>query len=308
MENKTEQILKDIKHYENVNRNLPKTIEGLLAKEYTEIEIINGIKNYKFKNKNQNRIIGLILIIIGVIMFMYFIPTFVNNGFYYELSSMGDFFRLNERIIKYGLSLSLILTGVLIIFNKNFTNKLVKVSLLIISIIFTLFITTYHSYIAYITGILAVILLSQIILPGKTNNPKVLEILSNNFNIWKGSIIYIPILMCLALLWWTPIEFVFLDNGNGGSTANLKFLDYTLMYSKTIIIYLSLITAILLSINKYKFKILPYVLSSICLIFCIISLFHTNFQKALIPSLIICIVCIITILKNKLLLTKSKKH
>ena len=284
MENKSEQISKDIRHFENLKRNFSKIIEGLLAKDYTEEEIVAGVINYSFKNRKQNLIIGIGLVIISIVMFLYYIPVFINNGFYYELSSQGDFFRFNERIIKYGLSLSLILTGVLMIINRMYTSKLVKVSLLVIAVFFALTITTYHSLIAYITGGLAVILVSQIVLPGKTKNPKVQEILKNHLNPWKGSAVYIPIFFGITLLHWTPIDLVYVPNDGGGSIAKLGALDHILINLAAVITYLGFIVAVLLSLDTFKFKYTAYALGGISLIFPVLCLFHENFQNMLQPQ------------------------
>lgn len=128
------QLIIDIKDLECTTQNKYSLYEGLIKKGYSEIEIKNATKTYNFKKIwNGNIIFGLIFIFIAVLL------IFTMNSymrFEYEFDSSGDFYRLNESILKPFLIISLLIIGINIFINKGFFSESLRILMLFFSISF----------------------------------------------------------------------------------------------------------------------------------------------------------------------------
>lgn len=323
-----EDIIKDIKHFEYVTKNRYEVMEKLLEKNYPENDLITEFDNYQFKKEWNGNILGFLMICLAVFIGFNIESTF--GSFDYEFDSSGDFYRLNEWVFKPFLILSLMFSGINSIIDRGYLNKNLK---LIMILAFTFFIITSfasNSAMSLLIGIIGFIIFVIYKTPSESNisNSRIIidDIQARNRNqksilrkinsregkIWKGSSIFVFLLLAFSLFLNSPIDLTReIVNKTGNSTyykTSLENIDVILLYGLKTLLGLSFFIAIFLNINLRKFKILLFLIVAICLIYIIATFFHSNFQNSIFPALIIAISGIIVIIKNKLLKNNTNKQ
>ena len=272
--------------------------QELLRLKYSPEEIKVALKKSKVKHKNINFILAICLIILGIIANFYTRSTYINNFFRFDFFSTADFMLFNERILKPTLSVSFIILGINLLINKVNISKNLKIVLYALLTIFTLFITAYISIISAIFSLLSLFLVWSIELPQIVQNLEMVKIFPKLNKNWKGSSVYVFIVLGSILIHSARIEFVFVSNGDNTSSASLGFVDYFLMYVQSILFYGGLLIALLLSLDFNRLKISLFILAGLSTITLLISLFHANFQNIIYGNLIIILSAIVMLFRK----------
>lgn len=312
-------INKDLKHFEYTTDSKYEIVEALLKKEYPESDIIDAFNNYTFKPKWNGNLLGGVFIILAICFAFNIKATF--GSFDYEFDSAGDFFRLNEWVLKPFLILSLFYIGINALVNKGFVTKNTRLIMLFILSFFMISSITANSPYSLLLG-----LISLICFAAYKTNPKITDItalidavklgkepkksiLHNNDTAgktWKGSSIFIFILLAFCLLLNSPID---VSAKFSGSFLNFNYdlfkdsltpLDKALRSGLKTLLAASFISSILFNINIKKFKYVLLLLMALSLVYIIICVIHPNFQKSIFPALVIIISGVITITQHNL--------
>ncbi len=321
----SEEIIKDLKHFEYVTSDKYEVVEELLKKGYEEKEIIDAFDSYPFKTSwNGNALVGILMIVLAIFIGVSIKSTL--GSFDYELDSSGDFFRLNEWVLKPLLLISLLIIGINILINRGLFNKNLKKTMIVLFILFMASSIGSNSPLSLLFGAIGIALMitlkkkqiaalspAQLILNSiDVKTPSKKEVLAFlNMKNWHGSTLFVFLLLSFVLLISSPID-VSKEMTDGGGlmslsrTFELTTLDAILLATVKVLFLGSLVTAILVSIHLKKFR---YVLMGTILfavIHIILSVMHRNFQTSIIPSLLLCVSGLYALFSHKLLPRKSK--
>ena len=301
-----EQLLKDFKHFEYTTADRVDMIEQLLKKGYSEKEIIDTYNAYSFrKTYNGQLLLGILMILLAGLM-AYSINSTLGS-FQYEFNSSGDFFRLNEWVLKPFLMWCFIILGINMLVNRGYFSKNVKTlmicfcSLLIVSAI------TANSVLTLFSGVCGLVLsivlkkpenkiLSEpemLLASVKYNQPVKKKALKQiNVKHWKGSGIFIILILLTILYLNSTIHIIGRESNETGLLALTQSFEPTafemILSNGLRVLYLGcFLTAILVNINIHKFKYVLAGLMVIALVHIVLGLIHQNFQISIIPSLIL---------------------
>lgn len=285
--------------------NVTRIAQELLNRGYSVDEIKSALEEHKLKIRNNNKIIGILLIIVGIVANFYTHSTYINNHFRFDFDSQADFMLFNERILKPTITISMIFLGINLLVDKSRISKLLKVVLLMLLGVFILIIISYGSIMAVIFSITSITLVACTELPQKIKNPELEKIFSDFNKNWEGTTGYVFLLLGMVLVYSSEIEFEYVKTGEKTFTASLGFIDHFILNLKPFFGILGIVTGLLLSINLKKFKIAFYILTGVSILFLIACLFHSIFQNLIYGCLIILITSIVIFFTNKNLLNKK---
>ena len=285
--------------------NVTRIAKELLNKGYSVDEIKSALRENKLKRKSYNKVIGSLLIIVGILANFYTHSTYINNHFRFDFSSQADFMLFNERILKPTITISMIFLGINLFIDRTRISKLLKVILLMLLGVFILTIISYGSILAVIFSIISITLIACTELPQKVENPELRAIFSDLNKNWDGTVGYVFLLLGIVLVYSSEIDFEYVKSGEKTYTASLKFADYFILNLKPFFGILGIVTSFLLSISLKKSKIALYILTGFSILFLIACLFHNIFQNLIYGCTIILITSIVIYFTNKNLKIKQ---
>ncbi|WP_026808772.1 hypothetical protein [Arenibacter latericius] len=291
-------ISHEVSHLTYKRYNITRIAQALLKKGYTPDEIQKALENSNINNNNKNRIIAVLLLVVGILANLYTKSTYINNFFRFDFFSQADFMLFNERILKPTITLSMIYLGINLLINRNNISKVLKVFLLVFLTVFLFTITSYYSLLAFIFSAVALLLIAFIELPQKIENPEMVQIFPHLNKEWKGTSGFVFLLLGIVLVYSSHIRIEYVSTEEGASTGILSFLDYFLIYLKPVYCFIGVIASLLVSINFNKFKISFYILGAFSTIFLVVGLIHPVFQNIIYGSSIILISWIFIFLNN----------
>lgn len=289
----------------------------LINKGHSDQEITNALTRYPFREGGS--VIGIIMIVMAVIVGFTIKSTF--GSFQYEFDSSGDFYRLNEWVIKPFLSLALLFAGINLVRSRNNVNKSVKIFMIVAFSIFVIVSGMVNAAFPLLLGIGGIVLFSITKVPVFTTpestaslvkstrefkpvNPDVLK--QTDGEPWKGSAVYLPIFLFFILLISSPIEATPNENSfsSGYATAEeilsrVSKFDLTLVWFMKVLWLGTLVTGILMSINVAKYRYALIGLTAVALVHTVLVLFHPVFQSSIIPAGGIVLSGAFVILSNK---------
>lgn len=296
-------IISDLKYK---NYSATRIAKILLNKGFSANEIQTALKENELHSKNKNKIMGVLLIVIGVIANFYTKSTFINNFFRFDFFSQADFMLFNERILKPAITLSMIFLGINLLIAKTRTSKSLKVVLLIFLGTFTLLITSYYSLLAFLFSSISIILIAYIKTPQKIKSPELKKIFSEISNEWNGTVGYVFILLGIVLVYASEINLEYIRKGENSYQASIGFMDYILLYLKPFYAFFGLLASLLLSLDLKKFKVVLYILAGLSVLLISVCLFHSEFQDLIYGCSIILISSIIIYFSNKNRIRETK--
>lgn len=322
-----EKLNKDIKHFEFTTKDRYEVMQNLLKKDYNKSDIIKEFDKYPFKSEWNGNILGFLMV--GLAVFIGFNIKSTFGSFNYHLNSSGDFFRLNEWIFKPFLILTLMFTGINSIINKGFINKNTRLTMLIVLGMFVITSITSNSPMSALAGIIGIVIYSlyktskkdsgssaEIIINsirrGSNDRKSILKkITDRDGKDWKGSSIFIFLLLTSCLLLNSPIdmtrEITYQTANSTSYRPALQTIDTILVYGIKTLLFSSLIVSIFLSINYKKFRFLLFTLIVLSSIYIIATIFHSNFQVSIYPALFIIISGSIKITLDKIALVEANQ-
>ncbi|MEM6830464.1 MAG: hypothetical protein AAF551_08090, partial [Bacteroidota bacterium] len=87
----------------------------------------------------------------------------------------------------------------------------------------------------------------------------------------------------------------------------LQTIDVILFLMLKTLLVLSLLVSVFLGIDLKKFKVLLFGMVALAGIYIIATVFHSNFQVSIFPSMIVIVSGMVVLIKNRLLSTKTFK-
>ena len=297
-------IISDLKYKKY---NTTRIALELLKKGYSEKEIKIALLENKLKRKNNNQIIAIILIVIGVLANFYTESTYINNFFRFDFFSQADFMLFNERILKPTITISMIFLGINLLIERTRINKFLKYTLIILLIIFGLTITSYYSILAILFCGISLLVITLLELPEKIKTPELQKIFPEFNRNWNGTAGYTFLVLGIVLVYSSEISFKYIETGEKTLKASLGFIDHFILQLKPIFGILGLLTALLMSISLNKFKIALYILAGFTVIFILACLLHSEFQNLIYGCSIILITSILIYFTHRNRKTNAKK-
>ncbi len=323
-----EQLQKDLKHFEYVTKDRFEMVEELLKKGYDEKEVIDAYNDYSFKPVwNGNALIGILMICLAICIGISITSTL--GSFRYELDSTGDFLRLNEWVLKPLLSLVLLATGVNILINRGFFNKRLKMTMIVIFVLFIISSMGSNTPISLLFGAIGIVLFitlrikkraqvseGELVVNTIKSSPAFKSDILKTMSIksWNGSTLFVFLFLAFIVLLSSSID-ISRPIASGSSGGLLSFsqmpelstLDQILSIGLRILYFGSFATAMLVNINLKKFKWVVLGLVGFAILYIVLCVFHRNMQMSIIPSLLIVFAGLFTLYTHSLLPKKQAK-
>jgi hypothetical protein len=299
-------------------------MESLLLKGHDEQEVIEEFDKYYSSSIKKWSFLGVIMIILAVLYWFIYQPEF--GRLRLDFDSRKYWYRFNEHALKPFFILSLLITGISTVINKNSINRAVRTTMIsVFSISIIICISVYSSLnlaLSLLFAVTGIILFSsyEIHLTKKLSNAK--EIISNikrkknesyssndkefklSRQVWKGSAVFLYLILSACLFVSLKYDPTMLDF-SGGYKASFKLIDQILMIGIIVLSIASIISAILININFDRFKPVLIGLMILSGIYVIVAMMHSQFQETIYPGLLIIVSGAIALFKPKLKLTKK---
>lgn len=289
------EINKDIKHFEYISKDKFDVVEKLVTKNYSEDQIITAYNNHSFKKNWNGNTVGIFMILLAIGIAISVQP--VSGSLSYLFDSRGDFIRLNELVFKPFAMIVTLFIGICMLINRGFCNdKQLKITMIVFYSIFML--TSFSSHTAYPLLYVppGIILFSMLKLHNPSNKSDaelLLESVQNgiekenvlqqiDIKSWKGSNLFFYLILSSLLFINSPIVIA-------GTFNEVTLLDYALSINIRLLTLGGIIVGILIGINKEKFNVGLLIIVALSSIHIFLSLIHSNFQKSIVPALIIII-------------------
>jgi hypothetical protein len=319
-----EDILKDIKEHDYKLNSKYEVMKRLLMKGYDEQKVIVEFDKYYSSSIKKWSVLGLAMIILAVMYLFIYKPEF--GKLRLDFDSRKYWYLLNELALKPFFILSLLIIGMNTLVDKNSINRSVRIimtSLFSFSIIICLSVySSLNLVLSLVFAIIGIIIFSSYEKYSikKLSNAK--ETISNikrsknesypssdkkNKQVWKGSSVFLFLILsaCFFIsLKYEPTRLEF----SGGYKYSFETIDYVLKIGTLIITLVSLVSAVLISINFSRFKFVLIGLMILSCVYIILAIIHPQFQETIYFGFLIIFTGTASLFKQKLKLTNQTEN
>jgi len=314
MSTNSSDIKNEIGSLESRGKDRYQIVQSLVRKGYAEQEIVEALDGYQFNTIYKGNWLGILFLGLGGFCIYAIKSTF--GDFDFEFDSTGDYYRFNEWVMKPYLILLCAFTGILLLVNRFNCNKAMKYGLLasFLVALFTSFMgNSLSTLLIAALGLICTLMVRTFKLSTdsdgqrlyeavRLNRPpsKILRSLGNSG--WKGSALFIPLLLNFIFALNTPIrtsrEFM-MAMMRKEDVMKPPFLDDFLLTHSWWLLTSSVLLAGLLAIDYKRFSFLMKVFAMLHLIYAIFLFSSGQKQLALIPCIFFMVLTAITFLKNR---------
>lgn len=319
-----ESVLQDIKHYDHLSNDKYEVMEKLLLKGYDEQEVIEEFDKYYSSSIRKWSFLGVIMIVLAILYGFIYQPEI--GKLRLDFDSRKYWYRFNEHALKPFFILSLLITGISTVIDKNSINRAVRITMILVFSISIIICMSVYSSLNLVLSLMfaatGIILFSSYKRHLIKKLSKAKEIISNikskknesypsndkKFNysirIWKGSAVFLFLIIsaCFFIsLKYEPTRLEF----SGGYKYSFELIDVVLKIGILLITIVSLVSAILISINFNRFKLVLIGLMILSGIYVFVAMMHSQFQETIYPGLLIIVAGSAALLKPKLKFTNK---
>ncbi len=288
MDNKTT-LIRDIKYQKFKHRNDYTVLKNLLKKGYTEEEILKEYENIPFKQEWHGHFIGILMIAIALAFVFDIHSTF---GFFnFHFRGRGDWFRFNEWVYKPFFILTFLLSGILVLIDRDYFSKTFKYLLFFMALFMGILSGSVNDRFAFALSLFAAILIFFYPL-GKNETISPRQILEDIKNNEKHRLLYEKVLKKRRRKKWKGTEafvlFIFLwfllYNGSISIQHNVpNFWIKSLIYLRIIMLPLVFVTLLILMFKRTEAKYLLWSTGFLSLLSLFIAFISPGFHTIIYP-------------------------